>query len=110
MRCQDNILNLEKMIYEWAILPVLERKDSKVENLLEIEEREQRFNKRYSNIETTNSEIKRILDENYKLYFDLIPESDYIKEEFERAMSELEPDEADTEAVVEQVEKTMELE
>lgn len=110
IRGQDNITKLIKMIYEWAILPVLERKDSKIENLLDIEEREEKFKKRYNFIEATNSEIKRILDENYKLYFNLLPESAYAKDEFELATSELEPDEADAEAAAEQVEKSMELE
>ena len=82
-RAQENIEKLLKTMYEWAMIPVLDRKDFKDENLLAIGERKDRFAKRYSEIEQAAEEIKRVLDENYKLFFDLLPESEYAKDEFE---------------------------
>lgn len=70
-------------MYEWAMMPVLDRRDLKDENLLAIGEREDRFARRYSEIEAAAVEINRVLDENYKLFFDLLPESEYVKDEFE---------------------------
>lgn len=70
-------------MYEWAMIPVLERKDLRDENLLAIGEREERFAKRYDEIKRAADEIARVLDENYKLFFDLLPQSEYTKDEFE---------------------------
>jgi len=82
-RAQDNIIGLEKMIYSWALLPVLMRKDLKDENLLDLDEREENFQKRYKQIEQVVTELDRILDENYKLFFDLLPDWVYERDEFE---------------------------
>ncbi|XP_043279274.1 dynein beta chain, ciliary-like [Venturia canescens] len=82
-RAQENIDKMLKTMYEWAMIPVLERKDLRDENLLAIGEREERFAKRYDEIKRTADEIARILDENYKLFFDLLPQSEYAKDEFE---------------------------
>jgi len=82
-RAQDNIIGLEKMIYSWALLPVLMRKDLKDENLLDLDEREENFQKRFKQIEQVVTELDRILDENYKLFFDLLPDWIYERDEFE---------------------------
>ncbi|KAK0087408.1 hypothetical protein PV325_001063 [Microctonus aethiopoides] len=82
-KAKANIENLNKMIYEWAMLPVIHRKEMKAENLLAINEREEKFAKRYSKIAKAAKEINNILEENYKLYFNLLPESFYIQDEFE---------------------------
>lgn len=82
-KAKANIENLYKMIYDWAMLPVIQRKEMKAENLLAINERKEKFAKRYSNIAKAAKEINNILEENYKLYFNLLPESFYIQDEFE---------------------------
>lgn len=63
--------------------PILERKDFKDENLLAVNERDETFQKRYNQIEYANRELNRVLDENYKLFFDLLPDSVYEKDENE---------------------------
>jgi len=80
---QENINTLLRMIYAWAMSPILERKDFKDENLLAVNERDENFQKRYNQIERANRELNRILDENYKLFFDLLPDSVYEKDEIE---------------------------
>jgi len=82
-RSQENVTRLRKMIYSWALLPVLMRKDMKDENLLALAEREENFQKRYKQIEHVVAELDRILDENYKLFFDLLPDWVYDTDEFE---------------------------
>ncbi|XP_011314378.1 dynein beta chain, ciliary-like [Fopius arisanus] len=98
MKAQENVEKLMKMMYEWAMAPVLIRKDGKPENLLAIGEREARFEKRYRDIEAFGEEVRRILLENCKLYFDLLPESFYLKEEADLAPSDLQPEELDPDA------------
>lgn len=70
-------------MYSWAMLPILYRKDAKDENLLAISEREDRFEERFTEVERTAAQLKRILKENYKLYFDLLPDHFYEKDESE---------------------------
>ena len=82
-RAQENVSNLLKIMYTWAMLPVLTRKDQRNENLLSISDREEKFSNRYNEIERIASNITDILSENYKLFFDLLPESEYAKDEFE---------------------------
>jgi len=63
--------------------PILERKDFKDENLLAVSERDENFQKRYNQIKYARKELNRILDKNYKLFFDLLPDSVYEKDEIE---------------------------
>lgn len=72
-----------RTIYPWALTPILERKDFKDENLLAINERDENLQKRYDQIKRAAKELTRVLDENYKLFFDLLPDSVYKKTEFE---------------------------
>lgn len=80
---QENIDTLLRTIYSWAMFPILERKDFKDENLLAVSERDEIFQKRYNQIEHANRELNRVLDENYKLFFDLLPDSVYEKDDSE---------------------------
>lgn len=82
-RAQENIGALLRMIYSWALSPILERKDFKGENLLAVGERDENFQKRYGQIERAVKELNRVLDENYKLFFDLLPDPWYEKDEKE---------------------------
>ncbi|XP_034948410.1 dynein beta chain, ciliary-like [Chelonus insularis] len=89
LKAEKNIEHLIKNIYEWAMLPILVRKDFKRENLITINGREEKFAKRYSIIEETAKEIQRILDENYKLYFNILPESAYVEDSLKHPLTEL---------------------
>ncbi|RLU17527.1 hypothetical protein DMN91_009762 [Ooceraea biroi] len=79
----DNVAALLQTIYSWSLSPVLERKDFKDENLLALAEREDNFQKRYRQIERAVVELNRVLDENYKLFFDLLPDWVYERDEYE---------------------------
>jgi len=63
--------------------PILERKDFKDENLLAVGERNENFQKRYNQIKQASTELNRVLDENYKFFFNLLPDSVYEKDEIE---------------------------
>ena len=80
---QENINTLLRMIYTWAMSPILERKDFKDENLLAVGERNENFQKRYNQIKQASTELNRVLDENYKFFFNLLPDSVYEKDEIE---------------------------
>lgn len=82
-RAQGNIAALLRMIYSWALSPILQRKDLKDENLLAVAERDEAFQRRYDKIEQAARELSRVLNENYKLLFDLLPDSAYERSEFE---------------------------
>lgn len=74
LRAQANLANLQRKLNEWALVPVLVRKDNKPKHLLAIAERKETFEKRYRQVAADAEELMRILEENYKLYFDLMPE------------------------------------
>ncbi|XP_015433748.1 PREDICTED: dynein beta chain, ciliary-like [Dufourea novaeangliae] len=80
---QDNLKNIMDRLYTWAMMPVLYRKDARDENLLSIADKDDRFEDRFTEIEETAEELKRVLEENYKLFFNLLPESFYEKSEAE---------------------------
>ncbi|XP_025160705.1 dynein beta chain, ciliary-like [Harpegnathos saltator] len=82
-RAQENIAALLRVIYSWALSPVLQRKDLKDENLLAVAERSETFQKRYDKIEQTAGELDRVVNENYMLFFDLLADSVYERNEFE---------------------------
>lgn len=82
-RAQENLNNIMDKLYTWAMMPILYRKDAKDENLLSIADKDENFQERFIEIEETAVELKRILKENYKLFFDLLPESAYPKDEEE---------------------------
>ncbi|XP_076647351.1 dynein beta chain, ciliary-like [Halictus rubicundus] len=84
-RAQDNLKYVMDRLYLWAMAPVLYRKDARDEHLLSIADKDDRFEERFAEIEETAQELNRILDENYKLFFNLLPDSFYEEEESEDA-------------------------
>lgn len=82
-RAQANVNALLRMIYSWALSPILERKDFKGENLLALGERDENFQKRYDQIKLAVEELNQVLDKNYKIFFDLLPDFWYERDEFE---------------------------
>lgn len=82
-RAQENIVALLRTAYSWTLSPILQRKDLKDENPLAVTERDEAFQKRYDKIEQAARELSRILNENYKLFFDLLPDSVYERNKFE---------------------------
>ncbi|XP_017887523.2 dynein beta chain, ciliary-like [Ceratina calcarata] len=82
-RAQENLKNILDKMYTWAMMPVLYRKDARDENLLSLADKDDKFAERYAEIEATAEELKKILKENYKLFFDLLPESAYERDDAE---------------------------
>lgn len=82
-RAQENLKTIMDRLYTWAMMPILYRKDARDENLLAIAEKDEKFEERYGEIEATAEELERILKENYKLFFDLLPDSAYDVDESE---------------------------
>ncbi|XP_076624613.1 dynein beta chain, ciliary-like [Colletes latitarsis] len=82
-RAQDNLKNIMDALYSWAMMPVLYRKDARDENLLATADKDDRFQERFNEIEETATELERILQENYKLFFDLLPDHFYETDELE---------------------------
>ncbi|EFN63906.1 Dynein beta chain, ciliary [Camponotus floridanus] len=80
-RAQADVNALLRMIYSWALSPILERKDFKSENLLALSERDENFQRRYDQIKLAVEELNRVLDKNYKLFFDLLPDIWYERDE-----------------------------
>ena len=70
-------------MYAWAMMPVVYRKDAKDENLLSLADKDDRFAERFAEIEATAEQLDQVLKENYKLFFDLLPNNIYDKEELE---------------------------
>lgn len=68
---QNNVTSLIESIDAWALVPLFERKDGKKENLLNIEDRAERIQRRYEQIEQTSRKFSSLLEENYKLFFNI---------------------------------------
>ncbi|XP_078035551.1 dynein beta chain, ciliary-like isoform X3 [Augochlora pura] len=110
-RAQDNLKNIMDRLYLWAMTPVLYRKDARDENLLLIADKDDRFEERFTEIGDTADELARILEENYKLFFNLMPESYYELDETNgsdvqmlessEVLDELVPDSPSTELEIE---------
>lgn len=73
MSAQKNVNQLTADIESWSELPLFERKDGKKENLLGIEDRVERAQKRYEQIKLTSATVAAILEENFRLFFDIPP-------------------------------------
>lgn len=82
-RAQNNLKNIMNNMYTWAMIPVIYRKDTRDENLLSLIDKDDRFAERFAEIESTAEQLEQILKENYKLFFDLLPEQFYDREDLE---------------------------
>lgn len=85
LRAQQNVRTMVANIEVWSREPLYERKDGKREMILGLDDRTERVNKRYELIAATNEEVKKVLDTNYKLYFNIpIPEDENVGDEEEQ--------------------------
>ncbi|XP_057654279.1 dynein beta chain, ciliary-like [Diorhabda carinulata] len=67
-KAQENVSNLMAAISEWSTKPLYERKDGKKENLLCIDERVDRCQKRYEHITACSIQLEEAMKENYHLF------------------------------------------
>lgn len=68
---QKNINGLMTNIDLWSLQPLYERKDNKKENLICLDDKNDRVNKRYQQITASSDEIKYVLDQNYHILFNI---------------------------------------
>ncbi|XP_050294546.1 dynein beta chain, ciliary-like [Anthonomus grandis grandis] len=68
-KTQCNVANLIAGINVWAKQLLFERKDGKKENLLYLEDRVDRLQKRQDQVTASSVELERIIKENYELFF-----------------------------------------
>lgn len=55
----------------WSKVPLFERKEGKLDNLLQLDDRAERVQRRYELIEATSTSLETLLEQNYRLFFNL---------------------------------------
>lgn len=68
-KAQANVVNFTAGIKAWSEQLLFERKDGKKENLLFLEDRSERLQKRQDQVIASSAELERIIAENYELFF-----------------------------------------
>ncbi|XP_031327312.1 dynein beta chain, ciliary-like [Photinus pyralis] len=71
MEAQRNVNNIIAEINLWGEEPLFERKDRNSHCLLYVEDRVERVHKRYSQITATSLSIEKVMELNYKLFFNI---------------------------------------
>lgn len=79
MQSQNNVTEAKANIDIWSKVPLFERKDGKPDNILFLEDRTERVQRRYELIEATSARLATLLAENYKLLLN-IPEPELVEE------------------------------
>lgn len=77
VRAQRNVSEAVANIEIWSKVPLFERKEGKMDNLLYLEDRFERVQRRYELIEATSASLSTLLEENYRLFFNL-PEPEVV--------------------------------
>ncbi|XP_077291064.1 dynein heavy chain at 93AB [Arctopsyche grandis] len=67
-KTQDNLKEIRTIMSSWCKVPVFERKQSKKDTTLCLEEKQERITKRYAAIKEASSIIQNLLDDNMKLF------------------------------------------
>ncbi|CAG9859865.1 unnamed protein product [Phyllotreta striolata] len=82
---QENVKRLMSNVKEWSEFPLFERKDGKKEMLLSLDDLHERVNRRYNKIEASSRMLDEVIQENYILFFKIVPEEEEFEEgeEFE---------------------------
>lgn len=71
VHAQRNVSEAIANIEVWNKVPLFERKEGKLDNLLYLEDRTERVQRRYELIEATSTTLGLLLEENYRLFFNL---------------------------------------
>ncbi|XP_028172090.1 dynein beta chain, ciliary-like [Ostrinia furnacalis] len=67
-KIQENLKEIKAVMREWATKPLFERKEGKKDTLLNLEDRQERKEQRYSDINNTADRIRELLQENMELF------------------------------------------
>lgn len=78
MQAQRNVTEAVASIEIWSKVPLFERREGKLDNLLHLEDRAERVQRRYELIEATSASLGTLLEQNYRLYFNL-PEPEIVE-------------------------------
>ena len=67
-QCKDNVTEIVNIMATWKSTPLFERHDAKHDFLLKLDDREERCNKRYTEIEKAGDNIHALLQKNRELF------------------------------------------
>ncbi|XP_033732158.1 dynein beta chain, ciliary-like [Pecten maximus] len=67
-KAKDNVEEIKKLMNTWSKLPLFERKEDKHETLLNLEDRKDRINKRYTEIKNIGNKIHELLKQNLEFF------------------------------------------
>ncbi|XP_038207715.1 dynein beta chain, ciliary [Zerene cesonia] len=67
-KIQDNLQEIREIMKTWSSQPLFERKEGKKDTLMNLEDRKERSNRRYTDIQNTAERIRILLDENMQLF------------------------------------------
>lgn len=70
-RAQDNVKNICEIINSWGLVPLYERKEGRKDALIDLDNKIDKINKRYELVRNTHSEILKVMEENFLLFFNL---------------------------------------
>lgn len=62
IQSQENLQQIHTILTSWAKLPLFERKDGKRDALLNLDDREERCSKRYTEISSAGKQIIQLLE------------------------------------------------
>ncbi|XP_065217396.1 dynein beta chain, ciliary [Planococcus citri] len=65
---QAHVRTILHILQTWCKIPILERKDHKKDTMLDLENRMEKFKKRYAIVSKTGNEIHQIIDENCRTF------------------------------------------
>ena len=60
-RSKDNIEEIQKIMSKWSLVPLFERRETKNERLLHLDDREDRLNKRYNEISSSGEKLQELV-------------------------------------------------
>ena len=67
-QCKDNVAEIVNIMATWKSTPLFERSDAKHDSLLKLDDRTERLQKRYAEIEKAGEKIHALLQKNCELF------------------------------------------
>ncbi|XP_076453714.1 LOW QUALITY PROTEIN: dynein beta chain, ciliary-like [Babylonia areolata] len=67
-KAKDNVEEIQKIMTTWSKQPLFERKEDKHDTLLNLDDREERINRRYADVRTCGDKIHELLKQNQELF------------------------------------------
>jgi phage shock protein A len=68
-KAKDNVEEIKNLMSTWSKTPLFERKEEKYETVLNLDDRKERLEKRYTNIKDIGKKLHAILQVQYKYVF-----------------------------------------